>query len=631
MSRAAQALLADGAALLGAAETGSWCYEIDTDRFFADRLARELLEIDAAAEHVPWSAAVANIHPRYLKAMRTLVESADTVERARSLEIEVRPSGGEPRYVLLRARSLYEGGKRRVLGVLFDDSYRARLHAQLRQSEERFRMLAYGIPNAFFFLNEELHVEFANEEFARPLGKSVNQILGRHIREVLGAKLYAGHEHYFSGALRGKRFEYEARVRSLEGEERFLRISDRPAFDADGKIRGVFSQSTDITEMKRLEKQARTSEAKFRGLAQGVPNFLLFLNRDLRLEFCNDHFLRNTQWTQETARGLHISEILGPERYTARREFYERALNGETLAYESGGAVGNDGGYFRFDYQPSYDEEGRIRGVFSMATDISARRNAELALEAKQAELTRSNHDLEQFAYVASHDLKAPLRAMTLLVQWIRQDLGDIDAGNVQENLGLLERRTARLGRLLDDLLAYSRVGRKVGEHSMTDCNALVRDVIELCGAPQHIRVSIATQLPTFATYATPLEQVFRNLIGNAIKHHPGPTGSVTISHEEADEHYVFAVQDDGEGIRPEYAERVFQMFQTLKPRDEVEGSGMGLAIVQRIVAWQGGRVWFEPAPAGSGTVFRFLWKKSAQELPAARPNEVTQWQTARR
>jgi PAS domain S-box-containing protein len=624
MSNEAHALLEEADAVMRAAEIGSWCYDVGTDRFFGDAVVRDLLALDRGEQCFPWSAVTARIRSRHAGALRALVDRAENVAGLHSLDVEVRTGNDDTRHVMVRARSGSDGDRgRRVVGVMFDDTDRSRVHEELRRSEERFRMLAHGIPNAFFLLNEDLCVEFANDDFARPLGKTVPQIIGQHIRDVLGPRLYADHERYLLGALTGERYEYEARIRSLEGEERFLRISDRPAFDAIGNIRGVFSESTDVTAMRRLERESRASEERFRALAHGVPNFLLFLNRDLCVEFCNDHFLRNTQWTQETANGLHISAILGPERYAERREFYERALNGETLSYESAGAVGDDSGFFRFQYQPSYEEDGNVRGVFSTATDISQRRKAELALEAKQAELTRSNQDLEQFAYVASHDLKAPLRAINLLVQWIRADLQGHEIGNTQENLVLLEQRTLRLSRLLDDLLAYSRVGRKVGEHRLTDCNELVRDVIHLSAPPEHIGVSIESPLPVYATYPAPLEQVFRNLIGNAIKHHPGPRGTVKIACEETEQFYVFSVQDDGEGIPQEYADRVFQMFQTLKPRDEVEGSGMGLAIVSRTVGWQGGRVWFEPVEGGTGTIFKFQWKKAARQVDAGEPRRV--------
>jgi PAS domain S-box-containing protein len=392
-----------------------------------------------------------------------------------------------------------------------------------------------------------------------------------------------------------------------------LKEALRALDEAEAKLRNF----EDDTRVVRERANASNSEAKFRMLAEGVPNHLLFLDRDLRIEFANNVFLESAGWTAEAAHGRHISDVVGPERYLARQPYYERALAGEVISYESTGAVGDNSGFYRFTYRPSFDEGGNVRGIFSMAIDISERRQMELELEAKQAELLRSNKDLEQFAYVASHDLKAPLRAIELLVQWIVEGLDGYDVNNVQENLGLLGRRTQRLNRLLDDLLAYSRAGRKVGDCRETNCHELVLDVIQLLNPPEGFTVSIDGELPTLETFPTPLEQVFRNLISNAIKHHPGPAGNVVVSCEDRGAHYLFAVRDDGEGIPAQYAERVFEMFQTLKPRDQVEGSGMGLAIVNRIVQWQHGRVWLEPSPAGRGTVFKFEWKKRNPVAPA--------------
>ena len=371
------------------------------------------------------------------------------------------------------------------------------------------------------------------------------------------------------------------------------------------------AREADETGIRRLTESVLRSEERFRTLAQGVPNHLLFLDTELRIVFANDVFLEAAGWSKRQAAGLHISDVVGVERFMERQAYYERALAGETVSYDSAGAAGNERGFFHFSYRPSFDETGQVRGIFSMATDISERRRIQLELEAKQAELLRSNKDLEQFAYVASHDLKAPLRAIELLVQWIVEGLAGYDVNSVQENLALLGKRTTRLNRLLDDLLAYSRAGRKVGAHRMTDTHALVLDIVQMLNPPPTIAVAVDGQLPKYKTYPAPLEQVLRNLISNAVKHHPGPAGRIVVSCKEEGDCYVYSIEDDGEGIPAQYAERVFEMFQTLKPRDQVEGSGMGLAIVNRIVQWQGGRVWFEPAPSGKGTVFKFQWKKN--------------------
>ena len=490
----------------------------------------------------------------------------------------------------------------------------------LKAPETGSNSLASRLPHPCFYLNDALVIEFANDELATLLGRQRDALVGRHIVEALGSDRGDEHALQLGRALEGNDVVYESRSETGTGRDLYLRVAAKPVIDDGGSVLGILAEAIDITELKDLERSARENEARFRLIAQGVPNQLLLLDRDLRIEFANDVFLEASGWSAAQAHGRHISEITGKERFELRREHYERALRGETVSYESTGAAGDASGYFRFSYRPSFDREGNVQGVLSLATDISMRRRVELELEAKQAELVRSNKDLEQFAYVASHDLKAPLRAIDVLVGWIQEELEGHEIGDVQDNLALLKRRTQRLERLLEDLLAYSRAGRKIGRCGMVDARSVVLDAIQLTNPPESMKVTIESELPTFETYAAPLEQIFRNLIGNAVKHHPGPEGRIVVTCDERDDDYVFAVADDGAGIDPQYAERVFEMFQTLKPRDSVEGSGMGLAIVSRIVQWQGGRVWFEPGPGGRGTVFRFNWLK---QLAAAAGNTI--------
>ncbi|HSG63577.1 MAG TPA: ATP-binding protein [Gammaproteobacteria bacterium] len=402
-----------------------------------------------------------------------------------------------------------------------------------------------------------------------------------------------------------------------DGSDRWLLMRARLLLARGGNGNEIVGIVMDDTEHQRLQQEVRDNEQWLQTLVSGVPQSFMYMDAEQRVVFANDIFRRNTSSLGYDVRGMHLSEIHGERLYRSRVHHIERALRGETVSYEAIGRKGDGMGFFHHEFKPNFDKDGKVIGIFATATDISDRRDIEQQLEAKQAELVRSNRDLEQFAYVASHDLKAPLRAIDVLVQWLREDLADYEGGDVQENLTLLTQRTQRLGRLLDDLLEYSRVGRKVGDIARIDANAMVKDLVELMSPPAGIEVEIAGRLPTFATYATPFEQVLRNLINNAIKHHPGPTGHIVVSCKENADYYVFSIADDGAGIPQEYAERVFQMFQTLKPRDEVEGSGMGLAIVSRIVEWQGGRVWFEPGPGGRGTDFKFQWKRKPVEQSA--------------
>ncbi|MCZ6642829.1 MAG: ATP-binding protein [Gammaproteobacteria bacterium] len=357
----------------------------------------------------------------------------------------------------------------------------------------------------------------------------------------------------------------------------------------------------------------RPSESELiRMVVDAIPYPVMYITADGHVDFANKTFRRATRSTTEQTNGQPVSEVLSDkERDNGTRAFLE-CMKGRHVSREGESAVeGMPTRYCKYVYEPVRNKSGKVLGVCSTVVDLTDIKEAEEALLASHHELERSNRDLEQFAYVASHDLKAPLRAIDVLVGWLSDDLAEFTEGDVHENINLLKQRTKRLNRLLDDLLAYSRAGKQVGEQSIVDCNVLVEDICTLLDVPENFQVNADIDLGELTLYAAPLEQVLRNLISNAIKHHPGPSGHISVTAELKNDHCLFSVTDDGAGIPEEYSKRVFEMFQTLKPRDELEGSGMGLAIVSRIIECQDGRIWFEPAPDGTGTAFKFEWKLS--------------------
>ena len=178
-----------------------------------------------------------------------------------------------------------------------------------------------------------------------------------------------------------------------------------------------------------------------------------------------------------------------------------------------------------------------------------------------------------------------------------------------REHLNKMRGRLQRMEGLLDDLLTYSRAGRSRGDATFVDTNELVARVIETVSPSDNIKVSIVGELPKLYTYSAPLETVLRNLVNNAIKHHDKPNGNVRISATDKGDMVEFAVADDGPGIDPIFHARIFEMFQTLRPRDQVEGSGIGLSVVEKIVASVGGTITVSSA-VGNGATFRFTWPR---------------------
>ena len=236
------------------------------------------------------------------------------------------------------------------------------------------------------------------------------------------------------------------------------------------------------------------------------------------------------------------------------------------------------------------------------------RRAAELTRVA--AALERSNRELDAFAYAASHDLRAPLRGTANLAQWIEEDLQEHLSPETREMLVLMRGRMHRMEGLIEGLLEYSRAGRVHHEAVPVDTGILTRDVVDLLAPPEGALITIEPGLPIILTERPPFQQVMMNLIGNALKHAGGGRARVTVAAADAGDFYEFSVADNGPGIDPQFHERIWGIFQTLEARDTVEGTGIGLALVKKLVEVQGGRISVDSS-AGRGATFRFLWRKT--------------------
>ena len=267
-------------------------------------------------------------------------------------------------------------------------------------------------------------------------------------------------------------------------------------------------------------------------------------------------------------------------------------------------------------YRAHRAADGSILGVVTLLTDITERKRLEERLARQTRDLLRSNEELEQFAYVASHDLKAPLRGIDNLVTWIEEDIEGLLNEETRTNMKLLKSRVRRLESLLDDLLAYSRAGRGELTVVRVETKEIVDELASLLSPPEGLSIIASSTLPELRTAKVPLTQIFQNLISNAIKHHDHPShGRILVDASARPDSIEFTVTDDGPGIPPEFRDRVFGMFQTLRPRDEVEGSGMGLAIVKKLINRVGGRIWLNEGRDGRGLTVHFTWPTQLVEV----------------
>lgn len=329
-------------------------------------------------------------------------------------------------------------------------------------------------------------------------------------------------------------------------------------------------------------------------------------------------------YTANEAIGQSIRDLLFPEDRRNEEEMLLSklrtdlvVLHFETIHRHKDGRLLN----VSITHSPIADAIGNTVGISVIYRDITESIKArellsqrQHALEKSHADLDRSNKELETFAYVASHDLKSPLRGIAQLSSWIEEDLVVHDYTAVNGHTLMLRNRIHRMEKLLDDLLIFYRAGKTVSIENHVNVREMAQEIFEIQNTKPKLRLDTTSDLPVFFTFSTPLEQVLRNLFSNAIKHHDLEEGLIQLSCRDLDDDfYAFSVADDGPGIPKKFQERIFGMFQTLKPRDELEGSGMGLALIKKIVENYGGKITL--TSTGRGCCFHFSWPKKIKRM----------------
>jgi PAS domain S-box-containing protein len=458
----------------------------------------------------------------------------------------------------------------------------------------------------------------------RLFGYSAEEAIGRNISLIVPPER-AGDEAYLDYVRASKKVEHFETLRMHKDGHRIeVSLIESPIRDAGGNIAGVSKILRDIGELKRAEE-------KFRLLVESAPNAIVMINRAGGIALVNARAEEWFGYTREEMVGKPV-EMLLPERFRSQHAghrtgfFTKPTMVGPTERAMGLGrdlfALRKDGSEFPIEVglNPIQTDEGTM--VLSAIVDVTKRKQMEenirefnrileSQVQERTAQLRDANRELEEFAYAASHDLKAPLRVIDNCSKWIEEDLEEHLTDDTRENINLMRGRVKRMNKLLDDLLEYARIGRAADARYAETISGetMMKDVLELLAPPRAFRVNVSPNFARIQVNAMPLEQILANLIGNAVKHHDKDHGCIDITVEERGGLYVFAVKDDGPGIPARFHDQIFKMFQTLRPRDQVEGSGMGLAMVRKHVMLFGGTLDLE-SREGHGSTFRFTWPK---------------------
>jgi PAS domain S-box-containing protein len=515
-----------------------------------------------------------------------------------------------------------------VQATIFDITERKKYERELlnarkkaEEAERRFRFMAESIPAYVWTMEPNGEMDYYSRKFYDCTGKDFGD--DAVSREDWGALLHPRDRQKTYQALdyalkTGEEYKIDHRISNKNGGYTWMQSRAVPYRDESGKIVKWFGATIDIQEDIESREVIRKTQSQFQLVMNTIPALVSYVDADFRYVLANRMYSEWFGRKADEVEGMHVMDVVGAEDYKFLKPYMDRALQGESVTFEHVLENAHAGRrVLKVTYNPDSDDE-QVNGFVIFVSDITKEKEFEQTLEnlvrertqkleQTNIELLESNRDLEQFAYVASHDLKEPLRMISNYTQLILRKIEN-ENEEIHEYSGYVTEGVDRMRHMIDDLLAYSRLERTDLTLHPVDMNKVIEEVLNhladtIIEKEAFIEVGV---LPVVRSSRTLMGHLFQNLLTNALKFmRPDVKPKIEINAEEEETDWLFSVADNGIGINQEYAGKVFQIFQRLHGRDQYEGTGIGLALCKRIIEIHNGKIWFEPN-GEDGTVFKF-------------------------
>lgn len=462
-----------------------------------------------------------------------------------------------------------------------------------------------AIPIGIVMIDTDATITMANAEAVRLFGYTADEILGLTIEQLIPDRFHSSHQGLRNSYLikperRNMGVGQELYALRKDGSEFPVEIGLNPVSTPTGQ--SVVATIVDITNRKRLE-------SSFKKIFDAAPCGMLMINKTGEIRLANTQLGRLFGYQADELIEQDMEKLL-PHRYRTQHDTLRtQYLNDPTTRSMGPGrdltGLNKDGTEFPIEIGLSTVETELGTAIIAAIIDISERKKME-------NNLRQANADLDEFTYVASHDLKSPLRGIINLLDWVTEDLGDDVSPDVANNLGRIQIRTHRMENLIDDLLNYARAGKNSAEFQHINLNELLSNVTEILDIPPQFKITIDNQAEHITSPRAPLETVLRNLISNAIKHHDKEEGNITITVVPDNSWLKFSITDDGPGIPPKAHDRIFKLFQTLDSKT-TDRSGIGLAVTKRLIEAHNGTIDVISNDQQRGSTFQFYWPRFAR------------------
>ncbi|MEA5598666.1 PAS domain S-box protein [Rivularia sp. UHCC 0363] len=613
---------------LDAAKMGSWHWDSFTNKNIWTPYHDVIFGYEPSNGERTYEDWSARIHPDDLPLAEAAWKIALREHQDYVCEYRIVLPDGVVRWVESYGRYYYDdtGQALRMAGTVTDITNRKKQQQALQESERRYSTLAQISPVGIFSYDTSANLSYVNQRWCEITGYSFEQVVHQGWREIIHPEDKARVEAEVERTIKQQiPLECEFRFQRPDQSIVWVFVQSVPEINADRVISYV-GTATDITQRKQSESALQESEKRFRSTFEQAAVGIAHADLSGKFIRVNQKLCDILSYSREELLQLRFHEITYQDDLESDLKQVRDLLADRTENFSMDKRyVCKNGSIIWVEMTVSFVRRanGSPEYFLGVIQDISQRKQAETQMQLRSqeleqlnilltqttAQLRKRNSELDQFAYVASHDLKAPLRAIANLSQWLEDDLSEVLEVENRHHLELLRQRVYRMEALIDGLLQYSRIGRVDVAEEMVDVGMLLEEIIENLAPPENFTIEVKHPMPILNTKGIMLKRVLINLIDNAITHHHGSSGHINISVEEKAGYYEFAISDDGPGISPQYHDKIFVIFQTLQARDRKEGTGVGLSIVKKILEGEGATITVD-SDVGKGATFCFTWHK---------------------
>ncbi|WP_298391715.1 PAS domain S-box protein [Flavobacterium sp.] len=494
-----------------------------------------------------------------------------------------------------------DGQVLQFFAMIEDISLKKRYDESLQIEKEKYRSIIANMNLGLLEVDKNDVITLANQSFTEISGYTSDELIGKKAadllltndsRETVKSKEVLREE--------GKTDSYEVKVIDKSGKNRNWLISGAPNYDINGKVVGSIGIHLDITEQKEQEEQLYLLSL----IAEKNINAVIISDADGKIEWANKSFLDMSGYQMEEILGKKPGHLLqgketNPDTVNYMKDAIAKGLpfNCEVVNYSKHGKKY----WVSIQGQALYNKNGEIVKYFAIEENVTKKKELEQQREFLVESLAKSNKELEDYAAIVSHDLKSPLRSIHSLISWIKEDNDKELNEQTTQYLSMIEGKVEKMDHLIEGILTYAKIDKVDVVCEKVNTQEIIQNIINIIHIPSHISVTITNVLPIIDADRFRVQQLFQNIISNAVNYIDKPIGIVEVSCSEDSKHFIFSIKDNGPGIAKENQEKIFKIFQSLEKSEK--STGLGLSIVKKIVDNYNGKIWIE-SENGKGTTF---------------------------